>query len=75
MYGPETNRATASDLPQPEAHFKLQSKNFFDLAHGQSPGWQATLPFLGRLPAIVLSSAAACGNYSGLKPKAVPGSA
>jgi hypothetical protein len=58
MYGPETNRATAGDLPQPQAHFKLQSKNFFDLAHGQSPGWQAILPFLGRLPAIVLSSAA-----------------
>ena len=56
--GSEANRATAGDLPQPQAHFKLQSKNFFDLAHGQSPGWQAILPFLGRLPAIVLSSAA-----------------
>jgi hypothetical protein len=32
--GPEANRATAGDLPQPQAHFKLQSKNFFDLAHG-----------------------------------------
>jgi hypothetical protein len=58
VYGPETNRATAGDLPQPQANVKLQSKNFFDLAHGQSPGWQAILPFLGRLPAIVLSSAA-----------------
>ena|ERR1700731_2375575 len=28
--------------------------------HGQSPGWQADLPFGGRLPAIVLSSAASC---------------
>lgn len=32
--------------------------NFFDLSHGQSPGWQASLPFSGRLPATVLSSAA-----------------
>ena len=53
----EANRATAGDLPQPQAHFRPQSKNFFGLAHGQSPGWQAILPFLGRLPAIVLSSA------------------
>src|ERR1700733_12572449 len=58
MYGSETNGATASDLPQPQAHFKPQSKDFFGLAHGQSPGRQAILPFLGRLPAIVLSSAA-----------------
>jgi hypothetical protein len=55
--GPEANRTTAGDLPQPQAHFKSQSQNFFDLAHGQSPGWQAILLFLGRLPAIVLSSA------------------
>src|ERR1700761_2909731 len=26
--------------------------------HGRSPGWQAILPFSGRLPASVLSSAA-----------------
>jgi hypothetical protein len=57
VYGSETNRATAGDLPQPQAQSKLQSKNFFDLAHGQSPGWQAILPFLGRLLANVLSSA------------------
>jgi hypothetical protein len=37
----EANRATSGDLPQTQAHFKLQSKNFFNLAHGQSPGWQA----------------------------------
>src|SRR5205814_988466 len=34
MDGSESNRATAGDLPQPQAHVKLQSKNFFDLAHG-----------------------------------------
>src|SRR5437868_13672990 len=45
--GSETNRATAGDLPKPQAHVKLQSKNFFDLAHGQSPGWQADPPFRG----------------------------
>src|SRR5580698_5014328 len=55
--GSEAYRATTGDRSQPQAHFKSQSKNFFDLAHGQSPGWQAILPFLGRLPAIVLSSA------------------
>ncbi len=31
--GSKTDRATAGDLPQPQAHIKLQSKNFFDLAH------------------------------------------
>jgi hypothetical protein len=43
--GAEANRAASGDLPQPQAHIKLQSKNFFDLAHGQSPGWQADPPF------------------------------
>ena len=55
--GGEANRATSGDLSQTQAHFKLQSKNFFDLAHEQSPGWQADPPFEERLPAIVLSSA------------------
>src|SRR5579883_1350945 len=58
MDGSEANRTTAGDCPQPQTHSKLQSKNFFDLTHGQSPGWQAILPFSGRLPASVLSSAA-----------------
>jgi hypothetical protein len=73
--GPEANRATAGDLPQPEAHFKSQSKNFFGLAHGQSPGWQAILPFLGRLLAIVLSSTVGPEEINPAKPNAVPGSA
>jgi hypothetical protein len=60
MCGSEANRATAGDLPQPQAHFKLQSKNFFDLGHGQSPAGNLILPFEGRPPAIVLSSAAIC---------------
>ena len=47
MCGAEANRATAGDLPQPQPYFKLQSKNFFDLAHGQSPGWQADPPLRG----------------------------
>jgi hypothetical protein len=75
MDGSESNRATAGDLPQPQAHVKLQSKNFFDLAHGQSPGWQAILPFLGRLLAIVLSSAVGPVEINPAKPNAVPGSA
>src|SRR5437868_13098464 len=57
VYGSEANRATAGDRPEPQAHCKLQSKNFFDLAYGQSPGWQADPPFRGRVLAIVLSSA------------------
>jgi hypothetical protein len=73
--GSEANQATTSDLPQPQAHSKLQSKNFFDLAHGQSPGWQAILPFLGRLPAIVLSGAVGLVEISPAKPNAVRGSA
>jgi hypothetical protein len=71
----EANRTTTGDLPQPQAHFKSQSKNFFGLAHGQSPGWQAILPFLGRLPAIVLSSAVGPVEINPAKPNAVPGSA
>ena len=37
----------ATNRSQPQAHIKLQSKNFFDLAHGQSPRWQADPPFPG----------------------------
>jgi hypothetical protein len=46
---------------------KLQSKNFFDLAHGQSPGWQADPPFQrgGCLPLCCPALLAACGNHSG----------
>src|ERR1700733_1273185 len=58
MNGSEANRTTAGDCSQPQTHGKLQSKNFFDLTHGQSPGWQAILPFSGRLTTAVLSSAA-----------------
>src|ERR1700735_3881259 len=39
--GSQANRAAAGDRSQPQAQVKSQSKNFFDLAHGQSPGWQA----------------------------------
>src|SRR5579863_8301305 len=45
--GAEANRATSGDLPQPQSHIELQSKNFFDLAHGQSPSWQTDPPFRG----------------------------
>jgi hypothetical protein len=69
------NRTTTGDLPQPQAHFKSQSQNFFGLAHGQSPGWQATLPFLGRLPAIVLSSAVGPVGINPARSNALPGSA
>jgi hypothetical protein len=58
MNGSEANRTTAGDCPQPQTQSKLQSKNFLNFAHGQSPGWQAILPFSGRLPTTVLSSAA-----------------
>src|SRR5579863_5591270 len=63
----EANRATSGDRSQPQAHFKLQSKNFFDLAHGQSPGWQADPPFVGGgcLPLCCPALLRACGNHSG----------
>ena len=73
--GPETNRTTAGDLPLPQTHSKLQSKNFFDLPHGQSPGWQAILPFQGGSCHCVVQRRWLNGNYSGLKPNAIPGSA
>jgi hypothetical protein len=67
MSGAEANRATSGDLPQPQAHIKLQSKNFFDLAHGQSPGWQADPPFRGEAAChcVVQRYLRACGNHSG----------
>ena len=58
MCGAEANRATAGDLPQPQAHFKFQSKNFLILRTDNLLAGKLILPFEGRLPAIVLSSAA-----------------
>src|SRR5580692_4734441 len=43
--GSKADRATAGDCSQPQAQLKSQSKNFFDLAHGQSPRWHADPPF------------------------------
>jgi hypothetical protein len=64
--GAEADRATPGDLPQPQAYFKLQSKNFFDLAHGQSPGWQADPPFQREAAChCVVQRRSACGNHSG----------
>src|SRR5579885_896555 len=65
--GTEANRATSGDRSQPQSHFKLQSKNFFNLAHGQSPGWQADPPFRGGgcLPLCCPALLRACGNHSG----------
>ena len=66
MCGAEANRAASGDRSQSQADFKLQSKNFFDLAYGQSPRWQADPPFRGEAachccPAVLR----ACGNHSG----------
>src|SRR5579872_2768360 len=65
--GAEANRAASGDRSQPQAHFKLQSKNFFDLAHGQSPRWQADPPFRGGgcMPLCCPALLRACGNHSG----------
>jgi hypothetical protein len=65
--GAKANRAASGDRSQPQAHFKLQSKNFFDLAHGQSPRWQADPPFRGGgcLPLCCPAPLTACGNHSG----------
>ncbi len=67
MGGAEANRAAPGDLPQTQAHIKLQSKNFFDLAHGQPPRWQADPPFRGGgcLPLCCPAPLSACGNHSG----------
>ena len=46
--GCEANRTTAGDLPQTQARpLQISISMFFGLAHGQSPGWQAILPFFG----------------------------
>jgi hypothetical protein len=64
--GAEANRATSGDLPWPQAHIKLQTKNFFDLAHGQSPRWHADPPFRGEAAChCVVQRHTACGNHSG----------
>src|SRR4051794_23857679 len=73
--GTEANRATAGDLPQPQAHFKLQSKNFLILRTDNLLAGKLILPFEGRLPAIVLSSAVQPVEIIPAKPNAVPGSA
>lgn len=72
--GSEANRATAGDRSQPQAQFKSQSKYFFDLAHGQSPRWQADPPFSwgGCLP-LCCPAPLAWRNYSGIKLNAIPG--
>ena len=42
--GPEADRTTADDLPQPQGP---PQTSIAELAHGQSPGWQADPPFRG----------------------------
>jgi hypothetical protein len=74
--GAEANRTTAGDLPQPQAHLKLQSKNFFDLAHGQSPGWQADPPFQGEAAChCVVQRCYLPVEIIPAKPNAIPGPA
>jgi len=73
--GSEANRTTTGDLPQPQAHFKSQSKNFFGLAHGQSPGWQAILPFFGEAACHCVVQRRWPVEIIPGKPNAVPGSA
>jgi hypothetical protein len=41
--------AASGDLPLPETGLELQTKDFFDLAHGQSPGRQSDPPLAGRI--------------------------
>lgn len=48
-----------------QAHIKLQSKNFFDFAHGQSPSREAGAPFRGEAAChCVVPRRLACGNHS-----------
>jgi hypothetical protein len=59
-----------------QAHLELQSKNFFDLAHGQSPGWQADPPFRGEAAChCVVQRYYVPVEIIPMKPNAVPGSA
>jgi hypothetical protein len=59
-----------------QAHFKLQSKNFFDLAHGQSPRWQADPPFRGEAAChCVVQRRYLPVEIIPAKPNAVPGAA
>jgi hypothetical protein len=77
MGGAEANRATPGDLPQPQAHIKLQSKNFFDLAHNLLAG-KLILPFEGEAachcvvqrcypPVIIIPAKPNAGYGIGLK--------
>jgi hypothetical protein len=76
MSGAEANRTTAGDLSQAQAHFKLQSKNLFDLARGQSPGWQADPPFRGEAAChCVVQRSYLPVEIIPAKPNAIPGSA
>jgi hypothetical protein len=72
---PEANRTTTGDLPQPQTHFKSQSQNFFDLAHGQSPGWQAILPFLGEAACHCVVQRRGHVEINPSNSNAIPGSA
>jgi hypothetical protein len=50
----------------PQPYFKLQSKNFFDLAHGQSSGCKLILPFEGEAAChCVVQRRLAWGNHFG----------
>src|SRR5262249_20652865 len=55
--GAEANRATPGDLPQTQAHFKHRRTSLILRTDNLLAG-KLILPFEGRLPAIVLSSAA-----------------
>lgn len=70
--GSEANPATAGDLPQPQAHCKLQSKNFFDLAQ-RTISWLASdLPFLGEAACLCVVQRRCPVEIILAKPNALP---
>src|SRR5579863_9066151 len=74
--GAEANRAASGDCSQPQADIELQSKNFFYLAHGQSPRGQADPPFRGEAAChCVVQRRYLPVEIIPTKPNAVPGSA
>ena len=75
LCGAEANRATPGDLPQTQAHFKLQSKNFFNLAHDLLTG-KLILPFEGEAAChCVVQRRYLPVEIIPAKPNTIPGSA
>jgi hypothetical protein len=70
--GRETNRTTAGNLPQPKATSNFNLRTSLILRTDNLLAGKLILPLEGRLPAIVLSSAASRRGIIPAKPNAIP---